>query len=297
MSSEDKNVDELSGVSTTGHEWDGIRELNNPLPRWWLWTFYATIVFSIGYMAYYPAIPLVDDATRGISGTTNRSLLEDELKQVAASRGRLLQQVAETPLEEIRANPTLYRFSLAGGQSNYKVYCSQCHGSGAEGASGYPNLNDDDWLWGGDLEAIYTTIAHGVRNGGDEARYSEMPAFGRDEILARDEIKAVVHHVLQLSGQDHDASLLSDGAVVYADNCSACHGDNGLGNHDLGAPNLADTLALYGNTEAALTAQIINPNHGVMPGWLERLGEGQVKQLALYIHSLGGGEQTAALQE
>lgn len=287
-----RDVDAFSGVETTGHEWDGIKELDNPMPRWWLWTFYATIVFAIGYVIYYPSIPLLEDSTRGLSGKTNRSLLKAELESVRASRGVLLQQVAATPIDKIRSNDDLYRFALAGGKSNFKVYCTQCHGSGAEGSPGYPNLNDDDWLWGGDLNSIYTTIAHGVRDESDEeSRTSLMPAFGKDEIIEGEEIRAVVEHVLKLSGREYDQSLAEAGAEVFSDNCSSCHGEDGRGGREQGAPNLADALSLYGGTRAALRAQVSSPRHGAMPPWLARLGEAQVKQLAVYVHSLGGGEK------
>jgi cytochrome c oxidase cbb3-type subunit 3 len=171
------------------------------------------------------------------------------------------------------------------------VYCSQCHGSGAEGGPGYPNLNDDDWLWGGDLDAIYATIAHGVRNDeDDDARFSDMPAFGADGILERDEIKQVTQYVLQISRQEHDAKLAELGSVVFEDNCVACHEENGAGNRDLGAPNLTDAISLYGNTAELISSQIHQPQHGVMPPWRARLSDETVKQLTIFVHNLGGGE-------
>jgi cytochrome c oxidase cbb3-type subunit 3 len=291
----DKDIDKVSGVETTGHEWDGIKELNNPLPRWWLWTFYACIVFSIGYMAYYPAIPLIEGSTMGMSGETNRSVLQADLKAADDAKAGLVSQIEQASLQDIRTNDELLRFAVAGGSSLYKVNCSQCHGSGAEGAPGYPNLNDDDWLWGGDLDAIYTTIKHGVRNGTDDARDSLMPAFG-EGILEKPQIVQVAHYVMQLSGQEHDAAAASTGKELFAENCAACHGDNGKGGRDFGAPNLADQLSLYGNTLDKVAAQISKPRHGVMPAWGERLSEAQVKQLTVYVHTLGGGEQAATTQ-
>jgi cytochrome c oxidase cbb3-type subunit 3 len=292
----DKEIDKVSGVETTGHEWDGIKELNNPLPRWWLWTFYATIVFAIGYMAYYPAIPLIEGSTMGMSGETNRSVLQQELKAADEAKAGLVSQIEQASLQDIRTNDELYRFSVAGGQSLYKVNCSQCHGSGAQGAPGYPNLNDDDWLWGGDLDAIYTTIKHGVRNGTDpEARDSQMPAFG-EGILEAPQIQQVANYVLKLSGQEHDEALSSTGQQLFAENCAACHGEDGKGGRDFGAPNLADQLWLYGGTADKIAAQISKPKHGVMPAWGQKLDDAEVKQLTVYVHSLGGGEQAAATQ-
>lgn len=287
-----REIDELSGVETTGHEWDGIRELDTPLPRWWLWTFYATIVFAIGYMIYYPAIPLINSSTMGISGITNRKIVEKELKDEAAARAGVEQQIKATSLEDIQSNENLFRFSVAAGASMFKVYCSQCHGSGAQGGPGYPNLNDDDWLWGGDLESIYTTIAFGIRNDqSDNARVSQMPSFGADGILDSGQITDVANYVLSLSGQEHDAKAAERGKAIFADNCSACHGDDGKGGRDFGAPNLTDPIWLYGGTEKDIVDQVTKPRHGVMPSWIGRLGEVRVKELAVYIHSLGGGEK------
>ncbi len=284
-------IDDVTGVETTGHEWDGIKELNNPLPRWWLWTFYATILFSIGYVIYYPAIPLLEGSTMGISGDTNRSLLQTELTKAKAAKAGLVSRIETTGLEEIRATDELFRFAVAGGSSLYKVNCSQCHGSGAQGAPGYPNLNDDDWLWGGDLEAIYHSIKHGVRNADDDdARQSDMPAFG-DDILEPAQIADVTQFVLQLSSQEHDATAAKSGAEIYAENCAVCHGDDGKGGREFGAPNLADALSLYGNTAELIAAQIVKPKHGVMPAWGLKLNEAEVKQLTVFVHSLGGGEQ------
>ena len=288
----DKNeIDEVSGIETTGHEWDGIKELNNPLPKWWLWTFYATIVFSVGYMIWYPAVPMISTATAGISGETNRSVLIEQMAEAKAERADQLAALGEGELEVINTDADLRRFAIAGGASLYKVHCSQCHGSGAQGGPGYPNLSDDAWIWGGDLAAIQHTIAHGVRNEqSDEARDSMMPAFGADEILTGGEIGQVTAYVLSLSGSDHDADEAATGAEIYADNCASCHGDDGQGLRDLGAPNLADALWLYGGTREEIARQIYRPRHGVMPAWGLRLSETDIKQLALYVHSLGGGE-------
>lgn len=291
----EREIDETTGVQTTGHDWDGIKELDNPMPRWWLWTFYATIVFAIGYVIYYPAIPLIEGSTMGVSGETNRSSLKQDLELAQNARAGIIQQIADTDLETIRQDEQLARFAVAGGKSVFKVYCSQCHGSGAAGGAGYPNLNDDDWLWGGDLDAIYTSINHGIRNDEDEdTRDSQMPAFGADEILEKDEIRSVVEYVLQVSGQDHKVESAVLGAEIFSDNCAACHGENAQGGREVGAPNLKDAISLYGNTRETLYNQIVQPKHGVMPPWGKRLGDVTVKQLAIYVHSLGGGERAAS---
>lgn len=289
--SEKSHIDQVSGVETTGHEWDGIRELNNPLPRWWLWIFYATIVYSIGYVIWFPAIPLLNGNTPGLSGETNRGKLQAELAAVAQEREAITAQISASSLEEIRDNPELQRFAAASGSSLFKVNCSQCHGSGAQGGPGYPNLNDDDWIWGGSLEAIHLTIAHGVRfEEDDDTRFGEMPAFGRDELLERDELNQTSEFVLKLSGQSHNPAAAEAGQVLYEENCAACHGEAGAGDVEAGAPALNDPLWLYGGAKDQILAQLNQPKHGVMPAWQQRLGDVAVKELAIYVHSLGGGQ-------
>jgi cytochrome c oxidase cbb3-type subunit 3 len=285
----DKHIDEISGVETTGHEWDGIRELNNPLPRWWVWTFYATIVWAVGYTIAYPAWPMIASATSGMLGYSSRQELGSEMKVAADAQAAQLQAIGERPLAEILADDNLRRFAVSAGAAAFKVNCSQCHGSGAQGTAGYPNLNDDDWLWGGDIEAIHQTIAHGVRFAGDDnTRVSEMPAFG--EILEPEQVKQVAAYVVSLSGTPGEPALAEAGASVFADNCAACHAEDGTGNRELGAPNLVDAIWFYGAGEDAIAAQVRAPKHGVMPAWSARLGDATVKQLAVYVHSLGGGE-------
>lgn len=283
-------IDEVTGVETTGHEWDGISELNNPMPRWWVSLFYACIVFGLGYTIFFPAWPLVNTATAGLLGYTSRGeLLNRTLPAHAAMQAEWRDQIAEASLEDIRADESLFNFALASGAANFALNCSQCHGAGAAGnAGGFPNLNDDAWIWGGELEQIYQTIAYGVRQH-PEARFSEMPRFGVDELIEREEIDAVIQHVLNFTGRATNASLLEAGAESWEYNCASCHGEDGTGNVDLGAPNLTDNVWLYGGSEQEIFAQIWNPQQGVMPAWIERLGESTVKELAVWVHSRGGG--------
>ncbi|MBU0739851.1 MAG: cytochrome-c oxidase, cbb3-type subunit III [Alphaproteobacteria bacterium] len=284
-----KHIDEISGVETTGHEWDGIRELNNPMPRWWVYTFYATIVWAIGYTIMYPAWPLLTDNTKGLLGYSSRAEVAQELAAAKSSQAVYLDKIATLPLEEIIADKELTQFAVAGGAAAFKVNCSPCHGSGAAGGAGYPNLNDDDWLWGGDLEAIHTSIAHGIRYDQDpDTRFSEMPAYG--DILDADQIKQVAAYVVSLTGTPLEASMVEPGQQIYAENCAACHGEDAKGGRDFGAPNLADAIWLKVDGEAQIAAQIRQPRHGAMPGWGQRLGDTTVKQLTVYVHQLGGGE-------
>ena len=286
-----KEIDDISGVETTQHEWDGIKELNNPLPRSWLWGLYGTILFSIGYTIVYPAWPGITTNTKGIWNWSSRGELATELSQVEESRQVLGDQLVSVELEDVNQNSDLLQFAVNGGQSAFKVYCSQCHGSGANGGTIYPSLIDDDWIWGGTLEDIYITLQHGIRyDQDDDTRLSEMPRYGADELIERNEILDVAWYVRQMSGQEFDAEAAARGQTVFADNCAACHGEKGEGIRELGAPNLSDAIWFYGNSHEQIVAQISDPKQGVMPGWTGRLSEVTIRQLTHYVHSLGGGE-------
>lgn len=287
----EKDIDQISGTETTGHEWDGIKELDNPLPRWWLWTFYICIAWSVGYVVAYPAIPLVTGATSGVLGYSSRGDVAREIVKARAANADVFEKIETMAMADIRKDADLFQFAVAGGRSAYRVNCVQCHGSGAQGAKGYPNLNDDEWLWGGSLEAIKTTLAHGIRYEEDEdTRVSEMPAFGRDELLTRDQIRDVADYVLKLSGQEHDKAGAARAQAVFADNCAACHGETGEGDREQGAPALNDAIWLYGSDRETIIETVTNSRKGVMPAWGHRLDDATIKQLAIYIHSLGGGE-------
>jgi cytochrome c oxidase cbb3-type subunit 3 len=287
--------DHVTGTETTGHEWDGIKELNTPLPRWWLWTYYASVIFAVGYMIAYPSIPLIHGNTKGLLGYSSRADVEKAMVDAKAAQAQWLDKIKAASLDDIEKNPELLAFAQAGGAAAFKVNCVQCHGAGAAGGPGFPNLNDNDWLWGGTLASISTTLTHGIRYTSDkDTRDSVMPNFGADGILNADQIKQVANYVISLSGSEGvDAAAADAGKQVFTDNCAACHGDAGAGNKDLGAPNLTDKLWLYGGTVDAVMAQVTKPRHGVMPAWAGKLDETTIKQLAVYVHSLGGGEATA----
>jgi cytochrome c oxidase cbb3-type subunit 3 len=285
---------------TTGHSWDGIEEYNNPLPRWWLWIFYATIVWSVGYTIAYPAWPLVSSATQGILGTRpagdTREAVQQEIARFEAANSDIRQRLVDTELTEVAANPDLEDYAVNAGAAVFRTWCAQCHGAGAAGvqAAGYPNLLDDAWLWGGTIDEIRYTIAHGIRNEEDpDARWSQMPAFGQDGILSDQEIAQVVHYVRDMSGQEFDAALASAGEEIYLQQCSSCHMEDGSGNVALGAPNLSDAIWLYGGDVDTLTETITYSRFGVMPPWQERLSEAEVRAVATYVHRLGGGVETS----
>jgi cytochrome c oxidase cbb3-type subunit 3 len=284
-------VDVATGTETTGHEWDGIKELNTPLPRWWLWIFYVTHIWALGYIILYPAIPLFNDATSGLLGWNSRAEVETEMSDVELGRADIMARIRDEPLKAIVEDEGLRTASFRGGESAFKVNCVQCHGADAAGSAGFANLNDDDWIWGGTVEDIHTTIVHGVRFAGDpDTRISDMPAFGRDGMLDRTQIEQTTQFVLALSGQPHDAAVAEAGAPLFADNCAVCHGEAGEGNRELGAPQLNDAIWLYSGDTESIRRQIHTPRHGVMPAWGQRLDPTTIKQLSVYVHGLGGGE-------
>lgn len=280
-------------VETTGHQWDGIEELNNPMPRWWVWTFYATIVWGIGYTVAYPAWPLITGATPGLLGGSTRADVAADIAAVDAANAAIKGKLVAAGLNGIEADPELAAYAERAGAAIFRTNCATCHGSGAAGleGKGYPNLLDDDWLWGGTMEDIHLTVTHGIRNTTDpKARYSEMPKFGVDGLLEPAQIVEVVEHVLAISGQEHDASLAAAGATVFADNCSGCHMEDGSGDRAQGAPKLTDAIWLYGGAREAITRSVELARFGVMPDWSARLSEDEIRAVAFYVHSRGGGE-------
>jgi len=287
-----EQVDAVTGVTTTGHTWDDIQELNNPLPRWWLWTFYLTIVWAVLYAIAYPAIPLVSSYTKGFLGWHSREAVVADLDALKQQRSGMTAKLAASSLDEIKQSPELFAFARAQGKAAFGDNCAPCHGAGGAGAKGYPNLNDDDWLWGGSLAQVEQTIRFGARSTSDQGHSGTMPAFGRDGMLKREELSHVADYVLSLSGLPTGKSAdLKAGAKVYADNCAACHGDKGQGMQELGAPNLTDKIWLFGSDKATIMEGLHNGRGGVMPAWHGRLDDTTIKALTLYVHSLGGDQR------
>jgi cytochrome c oxidase cbb3-type subunit 3 len=288
---EHSDFDHVSGRSTTGHEWDGIKELNTPLPRWWVITFYLTIVWAVGYWIVYPAWPLLWSHTTGIWNYSTRAEVATELANLEKIRGDKMVALGAAPLQEIEKNPALLALARARGKTVFGDNCAPCHGSGGAGAKGYPNLNDDEWLWGGSLDQIMQTIEFGARSGHPNAHESAMLAFGKEGVLKKDQIVTVANYVRSLSGLPASAGFDAvAGKKIFADNCTSCHGDNAKGNQELGAPDLTDKIWLYGSDEATLVETISNGRAGVMPAWVGRLDPSTIKALTVYVHSLGGGK-------
>jgi cytochrome c oxidase cbb3-type subunit III len=282
--------DAITGRDTTGHDWDGIKELNTPLPKWWLYVFYACIVWSLGYYVLYPSWPTLSSHLQGTAGYWSRAELEQQLQAQAEQRAPYVKRISAAPLSEIRKDPDLYNFAMAGGRAAFGENCAACHGPGGGGAKGFPNLADDDWLWGGDIDNVLRTITFGVRNANGDSRQSQMPRFGADGVLTAPQIDDVAEYVLSLSGNSKDAAAAGRGAPVFAENCAVCHGEKGTGNQEVGAPNLTDRIWLYGGDKATIVQTITYSRNGNMPAWSERLDPATVKMLAVYVHSLGGGK-------
>jgi cytochrome c oxidase cbb3-type subunit III len=284
------DIDKVTGTATTGHEWDGIKELNTPLPRWWLITFYLTIIWALGYWIVYPAWPMLWSHTTGILHYSSRADVSVELANLEKIRGEKMLTLGAASLADIEKDPALLALARARGKTVFGDNCAPCHGSGASGAKGYPNLNDDDWLWGGTLDQIMQTIQFGIRSGHPKAHEGAMLAFGKEGILKNDQIVTVANYVRSLSGlptrQGYDATA---GRKIFAENCVSCHGDAGKGNPEVGAPNLTDAIWLYGSDEAAIIQTITNGRSSVMPAWTGRLDPSTIKAMAVYVHSLGGG--------
>ena len=284
--------DTAAAVEIRHHEWDGIQEMDNPLPRWWLYVFYATVAASLVYYVLYPSVPGITGYTPGILDYNERKQVERKLADARAAQGVHLTRIQAASAAEIRDDPELLNFALAGGRAAFADNCAPCHAPGGAGRpGGFPVLADDAWIWGGTLDAIEVTLRHGIRWDADEdTRVSDMPRFGADELLTREQISDVTQYVLAFTGRTQDAEAAARGEPLYAEQCVACHGAQGEGNAELGAPRLSDQVWLYEGTADAIAAQIHAARQGVMPAWEGRLDDSTIKMLTVYVHSLGGGK-------
>ncbi|WP_333586593.1 cytochrome-c oxidase, cbb3-type subunit III [Phenylobacterium sp.] len=283
-------VDDVTGIDTTGHEWDGIKELDNPLPRWWLYIFYACIAFSVVYWVLMPAWPGITGHTPGLRGHSDRANVAAELEALKVQRGEGAARLTGATLEQIEADPDLQQYALAVGQSVFGDNCATCHGAGGAGAKGYPNLRDDIWLWGGSLADIHHTLQVGVRSGVEGTRFSLMPAFGRDGLMTSAQINDLTEFVVALSGREADRAAIQRAAPDFVAQCASCHGVDGKGDRAQGAPDLTDGEWLYGDSREEIRTQIWSGRNGVMPAWAGRFDPETLKALAVYVHANAGGE-------
>lgn len=283
--------DEISGQYTTGHQWDGLQELNTPLPRWWLYILYATIVFAVVYCVLFPSIPGIHGYWHGTLGYSSRRQAMREHAAMEALHKSATDKIAVMSLADVRKDPGLLEVALTDGRITFANDCQPCHGPGGQGRIGFPNLADDVWLWGGKLSDIQTTVTHGIRSADPDARASTMPSFG-DGTLTGDQIQQVADFVwIKLYGHHEYQADTAPGARIFADNCAVCHGGKGQGGRDFGAPPLASHVHLYEESRDRIVAQVTKPTMGVMPDWGGKLDAATLKSVVLYVHSLGGGEE------
>jgi cytochrome c oxidase cbb3-type subunit 3 len=282
--------DSVTGRETTGHEWDGLRELNNPLPKWWLYVFLVCVVVAIVQLILYPSIPLGTTYFHGLLGYSQRTSVDQAVAGVTAQRAGYMDQIRPKSFAQIRQDPQLLNVALTAGRITFAENCQPCHAAGGGGRVGYPALAAGAWIWGGKIEDIQRTITHGIRSGDPEARDSQMPRFGADGMLKPEQIQQVADYVMTLFGKGEAGKDVSAGKQIFADNCAACHGEAGQGNRELGAPKLASRVHLNAGDRASIVSQVTLPRMGVMPNWNTRLDEATIKSVALYVHSLGGGE-------
>ena len=282
--------DEATGQMTTGHEWDGLQELNRPVPKWWVYVFYATIAWSMVYFVLYPSVPGITGYFHGLIGYYQRDAVDADVAKVAAQRAGAMDRIKALSFADIRKDPQLLAVAQTAGRITFAENCQPCHGAGGGGNPGYPALAAGNWLWGGTLEDIQRTVTFGIRSGLDDARNSQMPRFGADAILKPAEIQAVADYAATLYGQSAAGTDPAEGKRVFAENCAVCHGDAGQGNREVGGPKLAARTHLHGDDRAAILTQIYSPRMGVMPNWNARLDAAKIKSVALYVHALGGGE-------
>jgi cytochrome c oxidase cbb3-type subunit 3 len=283
--------DPVTGRNTTGHEWNGIEELDTPVPRVVLFFLGLLTLFAVVYWVLMPAWPLGWTYTKGLLGLDDRAAVTQSVADASAERAVWTERVASADFAAIQADPELMRSVQQTGRTLFEDNCAVCHGVEAKGGPGYPNLAAKAWLWGGSPEVIAETIKVGINSGHPDTRVSQMMAFGRDGVLDRKQITDVVAYVRSLSGAEaaaSDADRIKAGQEVFAANCVACHGDNGKGKTDMGAPDLTDATWIYGGDLQSVFNTVYGGRQGHMPHWGDRLTSVDIKVLALYVNSLGG---------
>lgn len=285
-----KQRDPLTGHQTTGHEWDGITELNTRVPKSVWFFIIVTHLCALIMWILLPTWPLVTTYTKGLLGVDQREEVEKSIVVANLAREDWADRIATMTAGDIMDDPELMTRVTNTAHQIFGDNCAGCHGADAAGGPGFPSLIDSAWLWGGDTDTIMETLRVGINSTHPETRYGQMLAFGRSGVLQRDEIRTVVDYVQSLSGTVAPADRIAAGAAIFAENCAACHGDNGTGNMDLGAPDLTDAFWIYGGDDQTMFQTIWNGRQGWMPAWEDRLPEVERKILAVYLQNLGQGE-------
>lgn len=281
-----KERDPLTGHQTTGHEWNGIIELNTPVPRP-VWFFIAvTAIWLVLMWILLPAWPLVSFYTKGILGVDQRDEVTEAVVEANAARQDWAARLDAMPPDQILADPELGGIVRSSGPQLFGDNCAACHGTDGNGGPGFPSLIDDTWLWGGDVDTVLETIRVGINSDHPDTRFAQMMAFGRDGILTRDDVHAVTAYVRSLSGASVPATQLEQGSTVFADNCASCHGEDGTGDYAQGAPNLTDHFWIYGGSSEAVFKTVYDGRQGWMPAWQGRLSQTEQRMLAVYLQIL-----------
>ncbi len=298
--------DPITGIETTGHEWDGIEELQTPIPKPFTWAYIIAILIAVVMWYALPSWPVVASASfpyftkvyEGALGVSDHDRLQRRIAAHERLQADFDRKLTEPDINALAASAQARELYFAGGATLFREHCAMCHGRDSSGQPGFPDLTDNQWLWGGDAEGIYTSIKFGINSGHEETQEAEMPAFLRDELLDSDQVADVVEYVLSISGQEHRPAAAKRGAKVFEEECSSCHAEGGVGGEGTGAPNLTDKHWIYGGDRAAITRSVSDGRKGVMPHWVDRLRDAEIRQLALYVKWLNdeddGGSEGAA---
>ena len=282
--------DPVTGRETTGHEWNGIKELDTPIPRGVLMFLIVTHIWAIGWWFLAPTWPLGTTYTKGLLGFDQRTTVETRVIEGQQQRAGWTARLDSEPYESILADEALMQTVRNTGRQLFGDNCAACHGRDGRGNANYPDLTDGDWLWGGSPEQIETTMRVGINTAHPDSRIGQMPAFGRDAMLDRTEVRNVAAYVYSLTNPDYStpANLerVTAGREVFATTCASCHGENAEGNQELGAPNLTDNYWIYGGSMDTIIASVHGGRQGHMPTWDERLTNAEIRTLALYVHDL-----------
>jgi cytochrome c oxidase cbb3-type subunit 3 len=289
MSAEER--DPISGHKTTGHVWNGIKELDTPVPRGVLMFLVVTHVFAVLWWFLMPTWPLGTTYTKGLLDTDQHKIIEQKLMAANAERAAWVNRIDDASFDEILADPQLMEIVETTGHRLFGDNCAACHGRDGTGQNNYPDLTDHDWIWGGGPEAIAQTITTGVNTSHEQSRVSQMPAFGRDGMLDTGQVSNVAAYVYSLSHPAYSTperiDAINAGQQVFLTTCAACHGENAKGNQEVGAPNLTDNFWIYGGDIGTIVTTVHGGREGHMPTWDERLTKAQIKILATYVYSLG----------